>query len=68
MHSAYVMSGEAAPAMGLQASGTLQPVTAGHGAAWRDDRIADGHRVDDAEYWLDVVFAQPCPEDWPTGD
>ncbi|MBX8466459.1 hypothetical protein BXU09_17715 [Deinococcus sp. LM3] len=31
--------------------------------AWRDDLIADGRSVDDAMYWLDVAFVQPCPED-----
>ncbi|WP_189065945.1 hypothetical protein [Deinococcus seoulensis] len=34
-------------------------------AAWRDELIADGRSVDDAEYWLDVVFVQLCPEDIP---
>lgn len=37
-------------------------------AAWRDDLIADGRSLDDAEYWLDVAFVQPCPEDRPTED
>ncbi|GGL16932.1 hypothetical protein [Deinococcus radiotolerans] len=37
-------------------------------SAWRDDLITDGRSVDDAEYWLDVAFVQPCPEDWPTED
>lgn len=37
-------------------------------AAWRDDMIADGRSVDGAEYWLDVEFVQPCPEDRPTED
>lgn len=32
-------------------------------AAWRDDLIADGRSVDDVEFWLDVMFVQPCPED-----
>jgi len=34
----------------------------------RDDLIADGRSVDEAEYWLDVVVVQPCPEDHPTED
>jgi len=37
-------------------------------AAWRDELIADRRSVDEAEYWLDVEFVQPCPEDWPTED
>ncbi|GAA5437712.1 hypothetical protein M8445_17180 (plasmid) [Deinococcus aquaticus] len=37
-------------------------------AAWRDDRFAHGSNVNEAEYWLDVEFVQPCPEDWPTED
>ena len=37
-------------------------------AAWRDELITDGRSVDEAEYWLDVVFVQPCPEDHPTED
>ncbi|WP_189070549.1 hypothetical protein [Deinococcus radiotolerans] len=32
--------------------------------AWRDELISEGRSVSDAEYWLDVEFAQPCPEDW----
>lgn len=37
-------------------------------AAWRDELIADGCNVDEAEYWLDVEFVQPCPEDRSTED
>lgn len=37
-------------------------------AAWRDELIAEGRSVDEAEYWLDVEFVQPCPEDHPTED
>lgn len=37
-------------------------------AAWRDELLADRCSVDEAEYWLDVEFVQPCPEDWPTED
>ena len=34
--------------------------------AWRYELGVEGRSVDDAEYWLDVEFVQPCPEDWPT--
>lgn len=37
-------------------------------AAWQDELIADGRNVDEAEYWLDAEFVQPCPEDHPTAD
>ncbi len=37
-------------------------------AAWRDELIADGRSLEEAEYWLDVEFVQPCPEDRPTED
>ncbi|UBV45210.1 hypothetical protein LAJ19_20610 (plasmid) [Deinococcus taeanensis] len=33
--------------------------------AWRDELMQAEERVDDAEYWLDVEFIQPCPEDRP---
>lgn len=35
-------------------------------AAWRDELIADGRDLDDAEYWLDAEFVHPCPEDEAT--
>ncbi|WP_084047732.1 hypothetical protein [Deinococcus hopiensis] len=30
--------------------------------AWRTVLEAEGHDLEDAEYWLDVEFAPPCPE------
>lgn len=30
--------------------------------------LADRLGCDEAEYWLDVEFIQPCPEDRPTKD
>lgn len=35
---------------------------------WRTMLIPDGCPVDEAEYWLDVEFVQPCPEDGLTED
>ena len=32
-------------------------------AAWQELLTADGCPVNDAEYWLDVAFIHPCPED-----
>lgn len=36
--------------------------------AWRFELDLTGRNADEAEYWLDVEFTEPCPEDWPTED
>ena len=37
-------------------------------SAWRDELIAQGRDLNDAEYWLDTEFVEPCPEDGPSAD